>query len=261
MLTPDALVLGPLVLAWERLALLLFLLAFSGLLPSKHTLAGILLGLLAARLGYGLLHLSDLGGLAGLSSLLDPRVGSLSPSIGAAVGASYLLLRGVRAPALARAGLGALALSLLPLLLVPAQKGHLSAGEHAVVSAAGPAGEASLPAQSAVVVSIWASWCGPCRAQMPLLLQAQQRGEPVVLLNAGESPEAVQAYLGRHLGEHLRQGFTPSSLLDTGRARAELRVSGLPTTLLLSPEGEVLARWLGPLDGAQLQRLLGQARQ
>lgn len=253
MLTPDALTIGPLVLAWERLALLVFAFAFAALLPGPRAVGVLFAGLLAGRLGYGLLHWGDLQtGPGGVWSLLDPRTGGISLWAALAGGLGWGWWRRAPLVAVVRAGLGAGAAALLPLLLVPAAPAQLSARGYASVAATGPQPPAPLPAGEAVLVNVWASWCPPCRAEMPLLDAHWRAGAPIVMLNAGEDPDAVQRYLKG-------AGLNMATLLDPGAARAELRISGLPTTVLLAPDGTVLARHLGPLDGAQLAALLRRA--
>ncbi|RIH76797.1 Thiol-disulfide oxidoreductase ResA [Calidithermus terrae] len=104
-----------------------------------------------------------------------------------------------------------------------------------------------------MLLNVWATWCPPCRAEMPLLAEYQQKGHPVVLLNAGEGAGAVQAFL--------REAGLPARVfLDSADLRESFRVSGLPTTLLIGADGRVLARHLGPVNRAQLEELLGRLR-
>ncbi|WP_036219451.1 TlpA family protein disulfide reductase, partial [Calidithermus chliarophilus] len=104
-----------------------------------------------------------------------------------------------------------------------------------------------------MLLNVWATWCPPCRTEMPLLAEYQQKGYPVVLLNAGEGAGAVEGFLRE-------AGLSARVFLDSANLRESFRVSGLPTTLLIGADGRVLARHLGPVNRAQLEELLQRLR-
>jgi thiol-disulfide isomerase/thioredoxin len=104
-----------------------------------------------------------------------------------------------------------------------------------------------------IVVNIWASWCGPCRSEMPLLDGYARQGYPIFFLNASESANTVQVYLQR-------ENFGLTTHLDGAGLNNQLGVRGLPTTVVIGADGKVLARHLGPLDRVQLERLLALTR-
>lgn len=103
------------------------------------------------------------------------------------------------------------------------------------------------------VVNVWATWCGPCRAELPVLARALQAGEPVLLVNGGEDPREVQAFLKS-------VGVSQVTFLDSGPLRQAWRVSGDPSTFVVGREGQVIARHLGPLTAPQLRGLLQRAQ-
>jgi thiol-disulfide isomerase/thioredoxin len=105
-----------------------------------------------------------------------------------------------------------------------------------------------------VVLNLWATWCIPCRKEMPTLdrLQEQLGGPkfevvPLSIDRAGR--KAVDPFF-REVGvAHL------AKYLDTGgEAAGRLGVLGLPTTLLIDPEGRELGRLVGPAkwDSAEM---------
>ena len=108
-----------------------------------------------------------------------------------------------------------------------------------------------------VVLNVWASWCPPCRREMPLLLEYAKKEEGIafVFVNSGENAETVRAFLKRE-GLDL-----PNVLLDTeGRLVRRLRVVALPTTIFFDEEGKAVARHMGELSRAQLEDYLSKIR-
>ncbi|MDA0224989.1 MAG: TlpA disulfide reductase family protein, partial [Proteobacteria bacterium] len=100
-----------------------------------------------------------------------------------------------------------------------------------------------------VLVNFWASWCAPCRAEMPSLqaLADSLKREPFVVLavNVGESPEAMREFVKR-----MPLRFT--LLVDPGATTARAwGARALPTTFVLDPEGRPRYRHVGDLDWAQ----------
>jgi thiol-disulfide isomerase/thioredoxin len=109
-----------------------------------------------------------------------------------------------------------------------------------------------------VIVNLWASWCPPCRREMPTLARAQAEHPEVefVFANQGESAEAVKAYLSAQ-GLVLR-----NVLIDSTTALARQSNSpGLPTTLFFNAKGELVDRRAGELSPATLAQRLEVLRQ
>lgn len=99
-----------------------------------------------------------------------------------------------------------------------------------------------------VVLNLWATWCPPCRREMPLLAEADaQGGVRVVIVNQGESLLAVRRYLDA-------QGLTfEQALLDPEqRLMVAAQAPGLPASLLFDAQGRLVERHVGELSRAQL---------
>ena len=105
------------------------------------------------------------------------------------------------------------------------------------------------------VVNLWASWCSPCQAEMPVLARAQLNHPHVhmVFVNQGETSSHVESYLDSH-DLHIR-----NSLLDPGHAVAKaVGAVGFPTTLFYDAKGRLLAAHLGPFSKATFDQALNQ---
>jgi thiol-disulfide isomerase/thioredoxin len=97
-----------------------------------------------------------------------------------------------------------------------------------------------------VVVNFWATWCDPCREEMPSFerLRAKMRGRPldVVTVNFGENPERIRTFMAR-------QGIELPVLLDPEKeAAAAWHAGGLPITFLVDAKGRVRYSAFGESD-------------
>lgn len=106
-----------------------------------------------------------------------------------------------------------------------------------------------------VIINFWATWCGPCRIEMPELQQAyeerQEEGLAILAVNMEESPDMVR----RFFYDDLRLTFTP--LLDeNGEVANRYGIFNLPTTYFVDPEGTIAAVHRGPLTGGQIDGYL-----
>lgn len=116
-----------------------------------------------------------------------------------------------------------------------------------------------------VVLNLWATWCAPCREEMPSLDRLQQAfaEEPVTVLALSvdrAGPERVRQFLEEIGVRHLAVYRDPKM-----RATRALRVPGLPATILVDRLGREVGRHLGiaewDSDGVQaaIRGLLGEA--
>ncbi len=103
------------------------------------------------------------------------------------------------------------------------------------------------------VVNLWATWCPPCRREMPAFEQAQKNFPQInfVFLNQGESAELVQTYLQNYQLE------LHNVLLDSkGEAGSQFSRGMLPTTIFFDAQGRLVDIRLGELSyPSLLQRL------
>ncbi|NIZ08326.1 TlpA disulfide reductase family protein [Pseudooceanicola sp. HF7] len=114
----------------------------------------------------------------------------------------------------------------------------------------GPEGTGSLGdyAGKWLVLNFWATWCAPCKEEMPTLAALQERrgGDDfaVVTLASGPNPpEAVAQFLESTGADGLPQWRDPKAAQGRGAA-----VLAMPVTLILDPEGREVARLIGGAD-------------
>jgi len=100
-----------------------------------------------------------------------------------------------------------------------------------------------------VVLNLWASWCPPCRREMPAFEQAQQAFPDVafVMLNQGESAQKAQSFLYKE-GLH----FDDVLLDSSSQAMQALGARGLPTSFFIDAEGFVVHAHMGELTLATI---------
>lgn len=99
-----------------------------------------------------------------------------------------------------------------------------------------------------VLLNVWATWCPPCRWEMPTLDRLQAR-------LGGPDFEVVPLSIDRGGRTAVRRFYREIGITNlgiyvdkTGKATRRLRVLGLPTTLLIDREGRALGRLFGPAE-------------
>ncbi|MFH1605664.1 MAG: TlpA disulfide reductase family protein [Pseudomonadota bacterium] len=115
----------------------------------------------------------------------------------------------------------------------------------------------TLAAGKPTVVNLWATWCQPCRLELPFLATAQRQelGIKFVFVDQGEDPVTVERYLST-----VRLDLF-NVLLDTGnKLSSEMGSPGLPITLFYDSSGRMIDSHLGALSPSLLAAKLTQLR-
>jgi cytochrome c biogenesis protein CcmG/thiol:disulfide interchange protein DsbE len=102
------------------------------------------------------------------------------------------------------------------------------------------------------VVNFWASWCGPCVEEQPLLIELQSRsGVDLYGVNYKDQTTSARRFLGRY-GNPFKAVGTDAN----GRGAIEWGVYGMPETFVVNGEGKIAYKHVGPISKESLERKL-----
>ena len=251
----NGIAIGPFVFASDRLAAVLGVFAFMILTAilarrvdraigpwSSWALVG---GLVTARLGHVALHWQSFRdepwrAIAVWQGGFEPVTGFVGVLV-----VSLFLIRSFKAGAAASVAIGVGA-------LVWAGAGQLTKatlGQSAPVIALdqmdGPSVKLGDFAGKPIVVNLWASWCPPCRREMPFLAETAAARKDVTFLfvNQGESPQTIRSYLA-----HENLTLSPVLLDQAMRLPRHYSAPGMPTTLFLRADGTLASIHMGEIS-------------
>lgn len=103
-----------------------------------------------------------------------------------------------------------------------------------------------------LVLVFMASWCGPCREESPEIDQFYQDNKDRVALLAiavDDSEESMAAFMTEN-------GLTFPVMLDVDNAAGEYRVTAVPTTVVIDPQGNIVKRIIGGTTAAELSSIV-----
>jgi peroxiredoxin len=107
-----------------------------------------------------------------------------------------------------------------------------------------------------VLINFWATWCPPCRAEIPEIEAAfearQADGFEVLGINVEESRETIAPFV-----DEFEMSY-PVLLDESGRLLQTYRAMGLPMSVIVDQDGVIQARHVGFLTAADLDRYLGE---
>ncbi|MEO1686640.1 MAG: DsbE family thiol:disulfide interchange protein [Pseudomonadota bacterium] len=107
---------------------------------------------------------------------------------------------------------------------------------------------ADLTAGEPTVVNVWASWCGPCRIEHPELMRLAEMGVTVHGLNYKDGGAGARGFL-----EELGDPYAKVGVDQTGRAGIEWGVYGVPETFVVTGDGRIAYKHVGPIQNDDLE--------
>lgn len=110
-----------------------------------------------------------------------------------------------------------------------------------------------------VMLNFWATWCPPCRAEMPLLQSAYEQlegmGFTILAVNNSETLAQVTPFVESY-------GLTFPVLMDEqATVQRQFNITGYPTSMFLDPDGDVYAVHSGMINADQLSYYIQQGVQ
>ncbi|WP_027962240.1 TlpA disulfide reductase family protein [Halomonas halodenitrificans] len=231
--------------------------------PTADTLFNLLLiALIGARLVFVTRYWSSYDGIL---SLLDIRDGGFNPLGGLVAGVAYAAWRLWRSPRQRRPLSGALLAGTLawgltagPLLLIEKQGRPIP--DTPLTTLTGDATDLPELAErqnKPLVVNLWATWCPPCRREMPVFEQAQDEAGDITFafVNQGENVALVNRFLNEQSLE------LDNVLLDARTALGDvIGAMAMPTTLFFDAKGQLVDTHFGELSHATLRQGLERLR-
>lgn len=258
----NAIALGPLLIALPRLyafiAALALLLGSMALLrlekPQRASwFNGLLLTwLIGARLGYALMHSdSYLADPLDILKLWQPGYSTVWGLLAAAAFSAWKLRKQlatlIKTEVLLVASV-ALWLGLMAWNPLGQETGLGELPDIVLEDIEGNPGDLRSLQGKPVVLNLWATWCPPCRREMPLLAEADKREDvSIVIVNQGETLLTAVRYLDDQGLE-----FNQALLDPEQRLMVAVESPGLPTSLLFDADGQLIKRHVGELTRAQL---------
>jgi cytochrome c biogenesis protein CcmG, thiol:disulfide interchange protein DsbE len=101
---------------------------------------------------------------------------------------------------------------------------------------------AQLKSGKVSVLNVWASWCAPCIAEHPQLMELSRQGIPIYSLNYKDKPEAARRFLANH-----GNPFRAIGADESGVTAIDFGVYGVPETFVIDGNGLITYRFPGPL--------------
>jgi thiol-disulfide isomerase/thioredoxin len=261
---------GPLAIASSHIVLLVSLLLATltgwrigrkrGRNPERHLFKLLLLGLFVARVAFVGVYFDDFSG--NVWRMIDIRDGGfiIWPGITAAlIGGLWLVWRdqGLRVPLGSALAVGLIFWVFTSFMLQSLQQGS-RLPDLTLLNVKDEEVALQELNNRPVVVNLWATWCPPCRREMPVLADAQSRESDIVFVFANQresQAEVVQFINDTNLTLH-------NVLLDSSALFGRhVGSRALPTTLFYNAKGEQVASHLGELSAASLSQQIAKLKE
>ena len=215
---------------------------------------------IAAVVGFGAVYVT-LGRPDNKPAAAPPKIAADAKPAAPAAGAGADAAAKVAGAALEQAGIGINPLSTGAMAGFVFKKTPEEVAEVAFAEKSGKVRKLAEWKGRVVLLNLWATWCGPCREEMPSLDRLQKelgsdKFEVVALAVDRTGADAVLKFLDSIKVAHL----TP--YIDaTTRSGSALKAIGMPTTILIGKDGREIGRLMGPAawDGPDARRLVEAA--
>jgi cytochrome c biogenesis protein CcmG/thiol:disulfide interchange protein DsbE len=103
------------------------------------------------------------------------------------------------------------------------------------------------------MINLFASWCVPCIAEAPILMEMKRQGVVIDAVAVRDRPEDVAAFLDRHGDPFARIGSDPES-----RVQLAMGSSGVPESFIVDGRGIIRYQHMGPIEPQDVPELLRQ---
>jgi cytochrome c biogenesis protein CcmG/thiol:disulfide interchange protein DsbE len=118
-----------------------------------------------------------------------------------------------------------------------------------------PLSSADLADGKPKLVNFFASWCVPCIAEAPVLMELKGRGVTIVGIAVRDRPEELAQFLGRHGNPFERVGADPQSKIQLAFGSA-----GVPESFVVDGRGTIRMQHVGPIDPADVPEIVEAVR-
>ncbi len=102
---------------------------------------------------------------------------------------------------------------------------------------------AALKTGKVSILNVWASWCAPCMAEHPQLIELAQQGIPIYSINYKDKPEAARRFLARN-----GNPFRAIGADENGLTAIDFGVYGVPETFVIGGDGRIIYRLPAPIS-------------
>ncbi len=103
------------------------------------------------------------------------------------------------------------------------------------------------------LINVFASWCVPCIAEAPLLVELKRRGVVIDAIAVRDRPRDIADFLARHGDPFDRIGSDPDS-----RVQLALGSSGVPESFVIDGKGVIRYQHLGPIEPDDLATIMAE---
>jgi cytochrome c biogenesis protein CcmG/thiol:disulfide interchange protein DsbE len=101
-----------------------------------------------------------------------------------------------------------------------------------------------------IAINFFASWCPPCRAELPVLMQLKAL-LPVYGIAMKDSPAALEALFAKSGNPFTAIGLDPEGLI-----KESLQLRGIPCTIILDTTGKIIYYRLGEIDATEVEQVI-----